>query len=79
MWGSIYGKPVTHGPGAKGGQSEILIVIEDDAMNAMGLRTLLMSLATPAQSEGDAKANFLWNGMVLKHESETLGIQPTGG
>ena len=43
----------------------------------LGMRELLQSLTLGAQSEDDAFSSFSWNLMVLRHEANALGINPT--
>ena len=43
----------------------------------LGMRDLAQQLTLGAQSENDAYESFAWNLMVLRHEAEKLGIEPT--
>ena len=43
----------------------------------LGMRDLIQELTIGAQSETEAFENFSWNLMVLRHEVEALGIEPT--
>ena len=43
----------------------------------LGMRDLVQGLTIGAQSEKEAYDNFAWNLIVLRHEAEQLGIQPT--
>ncbi len=43
----------------------------------LGMRDLLMELTAGAQTENDAFEKFSWNLMVLRHEAQEMGIQPT--
>ncbi|MGI8430720.1 MAG: peptidyl-prolyl cis-trans isomerase [Chthoniobacterales bacterium] len=43
----------------------------------LGMRELVQALTLGAQSENEAYAAFSWNVMVLRHEADQLGIQPT--
>jgi SurA N-terminal domain/PPIC-type PPIASE domain len=43
----------------------------------LGMRDLIQELTTGAQSETEAYENFSWNLMVLRHEANQFGIQPT--
>ena len=43
----------------------------------LGMNDLIQHLAAGAQTEAQAYENFSWNLMVLRHEAEQLGIQPT--
>lgn len=43
---------------------------------ALGQLDLVRELAGAAQSEEEAAENFIWNLMVLQHESAALGIEP---
>ncbi len=43
----------------------------------LGLRDLVQALTLGAQTENEAFTNFSWNLMVLRHEAEQLGIEPT--
>jgi hypothetical protein len=45
----------------------------------LGMRDLVQGLTIGAQSENEAYNNFAWNLIVLRHEAEQLGIQPTTG
>src|SRR6266853_2134558 len=38
---------------------------------------LWQSLIQPAMSADEAINNFVWNSVVLRHETDRLGIQPT--
>lgn len=41
------------------------------------LPELWQSLIQPAMNQDEAMNNFVWNSVVLRHESEQLGIRPT--
>ncbi len=43
----------------------------------LGMRELVQQLTLGAQTENDYYENFSWNLMVLRHEAEKLGIEPT--
>jgi SurA N-terminal domain/PPIC-type PPIASE domain len=43
----------------------------------LGMRELVQDLTIGAQTETEAFDNFAWNLMVLRHEADQLGIQPT--
>ncbi len=43
----------------------------------LGMRDLVQALTIGAQTENDAYADFSWNLMVLRHEADLLGIEPT--
>ena len=43
---------------------------------ALGQFSLIRELAGQAQSEDEAVNNFIWNLMVLQHESAALGVEP---
>src|SRR5450432_292238 len=43
----------------------------------LGMRDLVQALTIGAQTENEAYENFSWNLMVLRHEADALGIQPT--
>ncbi len=43
----------------------------------LGMRDLVNELTAGAQNESEAFENFCWNLMVLRHEADELGIQPT--
>jgi len=45
-----------------------------DLSQQLGMRDLYVSLAVTQQ---DARENFIFNSMVLRHEAERLGIEPT--
>ena len=72
--GVIYGRPVTMAQAQK-------LVQKFELAKTFGpylsVRDLLVSLAANATSEQGAKENFIWNSLVLKHEAEVLGVQPT--
>ena len=63
----IYGRPVTFTQAQRVGR-------KFDLCQDLGLFDLLQSLAVRRQ---DAKENFIWNDMVLRHETERLGIEPS--
>ena len=43
----------------------------------LGMRELITELTTGAQTENEAFENFSWNLMVLRHEAEQLGVEPS--
>ena len=43
----------------------------------LGMRDLVQTLASGAQTETEAYDNFSWNLMVLRYEAEKFGIKPT--
>ncbi len=43
----------------------------------LGMRDLVQALTLGAQSETDAYTSFAWNMMILRHEADKLGIEPT--
>ena len=43
----------------------------------LGMRDLVQELTAGAQSETEAYDNFSWNLLVLRHETEELGLKPT--
>ena len=43
----------------------------------LGMRDLVQELTVGAQSETEAYDNFSWNLLVLRHETEKLGLQPS--
>jgi peptidyl-prolyl cis-trans isomerase D len=43
----------------------------------LGMHDLIEDLTGEAQTEAEAYENFSWNLMVLRHETEELGIKPT--
>ncbi len=43
----------------------------------LGMRDLVQNLTLGAQTETEAFDNFAWNLMVLRHEVDRLGIEPT--
>jgi len=65
--GSIYGMPVTVSQAQK-------IVRRFEVAEELRLNDLLQGLAI---TRNNAKDNFLWNTLVLWHESGVLGIEPT--
>jgi peptidyl-prolyl cis-trans isomerase D len=67
--GRIYDRPVTHIEFLRNARMMNLA-------NTLGL-SLGQDLALGASSEGEAYAEFTWNRLVLHHESERLGLQPT--
>lgn len=49
-----------------------------DLCRALGLMELwLTRIGREARTESDAKESFVWNGLVLRHEAEALGITAT--
>jgi len=64
---TIYGREVTFAQTQRVGR-------KFDLCQDLGLMDLLRSLAIRQQ---DAKENFIWNSLVLKHESGKLAIDPT--
>lgn len=44
---------------------------------SLGLQELLVSVVGRAASESEAVENFAWNSMVLRHETEQLGLTAT--
>src|SRR4051812_26778276 len=61
---TIYGKPVTFAQTQR-------VLRKFDLSQDLGLMELLRSLAIRQE---DAKENFLWNSLILKHESKVLGV-----
>src|SRR5258708_37231019 len=59
----IYGRNVTLGQAKRAGRKA-------DLSEQLGMVELYRSLAVTRQ---DAKENYIWNSMVLKHEAEALG------
>lgn len=45
----------------------------------LGMKDLVNGLTSGARTETEAFDNFSWNLMILRHEAEQLGIQPTPG
>ncbi len=45
----------------------------------LGMFTLLQEMVAGAQSETEAYSEFTWNRLILQHEAERLGIQPSAG
>lgn len=43
----------------------------------LGMRDLVTELTSGAQTETEAFDNFSWNLLVLRHETDQLGLQPT--
>ena len=43
----------------------------------LGMRDLVQELTTGAQTETEAYSNFSWNLLVLRHETEALGLEPS--
>ncbi|MGH8095427.1 MAG: SurA N-terminal domain-containing protein [Chthoniobacterales bacterium] len=43
----------------------------------LGMRDLAQELTIGAQSQSEAEDSFSWNLMILRHEAEQLGIEPT--
>ena len=68
--GRIYGRTV---PQAEVQRNSRLLRLASQ----LGMRDLVQALTIGAQSENEAFSNFSWNLMVLQHEAEKLGIQPT--
>ena len=67
QFATIYGRSVSFTQAQRVGR-------KFDLCQDLGLFELLQSLAIRRQ---DAKENFIWNSMVLQHESERLGIEAT--
>lgn len=67
QFATIYGRPVSFTQAQRVGR-------KFDLCQDLGLYDLLQSLAVRRQ---DAKENFIWNNMVLRHESTRLGIEPS--
>jgi hypothetical protein len=68
--GRLYDKPVT------------LVEAQRNARlfqlaRQLGMFTFLQDMATGAQTESEAVAEFTWNRLVLHHEAVQLGIKPT--
>lgn len=70
--GKIYGRTV---PQAELQRNSRLLRLASQ----LGMRDLVQALTLGAQTENEAFSNFSWNLMVLHHEAEKLGIQPTTG
>ncbi|HEY0370109.1 MAG TPA: peptidyl-prolyl cis-trans isomerase, partial [Chthoniobacterales bacterium] len=68
--GRIYGRAV---PTSEAQRSARLFTLARE----LGMYTLLQDMVTGAQTENDAIMEFTWNRLVLEHEAERLGIQPT--
>jgi len=43
----------------------------------LGMYTFLQDMVSGANSQEDAYADFTWNRLILRHEAERLGIQPS--
>ncbi len=67
---TIYGHPVTQVAMLREGR-------KFELARDLGMQELLMTLAGRAQSMDEATENFTWNGLVLRHEAEALGIGAT--
>ena len=70
--GSVYGRMVS--------QADYLRVARKfEICQMLGLYEFLGNLASVGnqRSRNDAEDNFIWNNMVLRHEADALGIQPT--
>lgn len=63
----IYGRNVSFGQAQRA-------MRKGDLSQQLGMMELYQSLAV---NRRDAKENYIWNSMVLKHEAERLGIEPT--
>jgi hypothetical protein len=68
--GTFYDRPVTQIELQR--QSRLLRLAAQ-----LGMRDLVGYLTTGAQTEAEALENFAWNLMVLRHEADALGIEPT--
>src|ERR1041385_7125323 len=66
-YATIYGRAVSFAQAQRIGR-------KFDLAQELGLDDLVQSLAVRRQ---DARENFIWNDMVLKHESERLGVEPS--
>jgi peptidyl-prolyl cis-trans isomerase D len=65
----IYGRSVTLAQAQRAGRKA-------DLSQQLGMNELYESLAA-GSNRHDARENFIWNDLVLKHESELLGLEPT--
>ena len=63
----IYGRPVPQAQIARESR-------KFELARMLGLQELLMSVIGQPKSEQEAVDNFAWNSLVLRHESEALGI-----
>src|SRR5687767_4006852 len=63
---TVYGRPVTYAQTQK-------IVRKFDLAQQLGMRDLAFSLAGLRQD----RENFIWNTLVLRHEAEKLGVEPS--
>jgi len=65
----IYGHNVTLAQAQRAGR-------KGDLSQQLGMNELYESLAATTERR-DARENFIWNDLVLKHECELLGLEPT--
>src|SRR3954465_5860851 len=66
----IYGREVSMGEGQRGARLASLA-------RELGMQNLMRSLGAGAHSENEFYSQFTLNRIVLHHEAERLGIQPT--
>ncbi|MDQ6621978.1 MAG: SurA N-terminal domain-containing protein, partial [Verrucomicrobiota bacterium] len=71
QFGTIYGRAV---PSVEFQRSVRLFNLARD----LGMVSFLQDMVGSAQSENEAYADFTWNLMVLRHETERLGLRPSG-
>ncbi len=70
--GTIYGRGVTHGADLARGAEIRCSAARSDCIE---LWSTLIGMKPATSSE--ATENFVWNSLVLRHEADALGIQPT--
>ncbi len=69
-FGKIYGRAI---PQAEFQHYARLFMLARD----LGMQTFLQDMIAGATSENEAYVEFTWNQLILRHEAERLGIQPT--
>ena len=69
-FGKIYGRGIPH---AEFQHYARLFMLARD----LGMQTFLQDMIAGATSENEAYVEFTWNQLILRHEAERLGIQPT--
>lgn len=70
QFGKIYGRPIST---VEFQRSSRLFMLARD----LGMYLFLQDMVAGANSENEAHAEFTWNRLILQHEAERLGIQPT--
>ncbi|MFN2507525.1 MAG: peptidyl-prolyl cis-trans isomerase [Chthoniobacterales bacterium] len=69
--GRLYGRPVSHVEFQRNARFFNLA-------RELGMTVFLQDMVSGANSLEEAYAEFTWNRLILRHEAERLGIQPSG-